>query len=35
MTRETFARGLYSRLDLDEREIQKLAILREMLSFFY
>ena len=34
MTRETRARGLYSPLDLDEREKQKLATLREMLSFF-
>lgn len=35
MTRETRARGLYSPLDLDEREVQKLATLREMLSFFF
>lgn len=31
MTRETRARGLYSRLDLDERKIQKLATLCEIL----
>ena len=31
MTRETRARGLYSRLDLDEREIQKLATLCQIL----